>query len=86
MVSFVLMCFHLSYSTQFSTFEFDATFYEFIDHDWDSYFVFNPKDPRLKIYLEVYDSIVSILVCETLCSSSAASQIRWWVPTVLFFF
>ena len=51
-----------------------------------SYFVFNPKDSRSKIYLEVYDGIVSILNLETRCSSSAASQIQWWVPTVLFFF
>ena len=84
MVLFVLMCFQLSDSTQISTFEFDAIFHDFMD--WDSFFVFNLKDPRLKIYLEVYDNIVSILVCETRCSSSAASQIRWWVPTVLFFF
>ena len=53
--------------------------------DWDSYFVFNPKDSRSKIYVEVYDGIVSILNLETRCSSSAASQIQWWVPTVLFF-
>ena len=26
--------------------------------DWDSYFVFNPKDSRLKIYVEVYDNCV----------------------------
>ena len=45
---------------------------------WDNYFVFNPKDPRLKIYVEVYDGIVSILNFETHCSSSAASQIQWW--------
>ena len=52
--------------------------------DWGSYFVFNPKDPTLKNYVEVYDDIVSILNFETRCSSSAASQIQWWVPTVLF--
>ena len=78
--------------------------------DWDSYFVFNPKDSRLKIY--VFDRwtlwigivilsliqkiqdwkfmlrfiIVSVLNLETRCSSSAASQIQWWVQTVLFFF
>ena len=50
---------------------------------WDSYFVFNP---RSKIYVEVYDGIVLILNLETLSSSSAASQIQWWVPAVLFFF
>ena len=44
--------------------------------DWDSYFVLNPKDPRLKIHFEVYDGIVSILNFETLCSSLAASQIK----------
>ena len=27
---------------------------------WDSYFVFIPKDPRSKIYVEVYDGIVLI--------------------------
>ena len=53
---------------------------------WDSYFVFNPKDSRSKIYVEVYDGIVLILNLETHCSSSAALQIQWWVPTVLFFF
>ena len=53
--------------------------------DWDSYFVFHPKDLRSKIYVEVYDGIVSIVNLETRCSSSAASQIQWWVPTVLFF-
>ena len=26
--------------------------------DWGSSFVFNPKDPRLKIFVEVYDGIV----------------------------
>ena len=25
--------------------------------DWDSYFVFNPKDSRLKIYVEVYNCV-----------------------------
>ena len=40
--------------------------------DWDSYFVFNPKDPTSKIYVEVDDGIVSILNLETCCSSSAA--------------
>ena len=25
--------------------------------DWDSYCVFNPNDPRLKIYVEVYNDI-----------------------------
>ena len=44
--------------------------------DWDSYFVFNPKDPRLNICVEVYDGLVSILNFETRCSSSAASQIQ----------
>ena len=53
--------------------------------DRDSYFVFNPKDSKSKFYVEVYDGIVSILNSETRCSSSDASQIRWWVPTVLFF-
>ena len=46
--------------------------------DWDSYFVFNPKDSRSKFYVEVNDGIVSILNLETRCSSSAASQIQWW--------
>ena len=34
---------------------------------WDSYFVFNPKDSRSKIYVEVYDGIVLILNLETHC-------------------
>ena len=42
--------------------------------DWDSYFVFSPKDSRSKVYVEVYDGIVSILNLETRCSSSAASR------------
>ena len=54
--------------------------------DWDTYFVFNPKDSRLKNCVEVYDGTVSILNSETRCSSLAASQIQWWVPTVLFSF
>ena len=36
--------------------------------DWDTgdiFFVFNPKDLRLKIYVEVYDDIVLILNFET---------------------
>ena len=44
------------------------------------FFVFNSKDPRLQIHVEVYDAIVPILNFETHCSSSAASksQIQWW--------
>ena len=38
----------------------------------DSYFVSNPKYPRVKSYVEVYDGIVSILNFETHSSSSAA--------------
>ena len=41
--------------------------------DWDSNFVFYPKDQRLKIY----DGVVLILNFETHSSSSAASQIQW---------
>ncbi len=29
---------------------------------------------------------VSILDVETRCSNSAASLVRWWVPTILLFF
>ena len=54
--------------------------------DWDSHFVFNPIDLRLKIDVEVYDGIVSILNLKTRCSNSAASLFQWWVPAVLFFF
>ena len=54
--------------------------------DWDSHFVFNPIDLRLKIDVEVYDGIMSILNLKTRCSNSAASLFQWWVPTVLFFF
>ena len=54
--------------------------------DWDSYFVLYPKDSRSIIYVEVFDGVVSILNLESHCSSSAASQIQWWVPTMLFFF
>ena len=48
--------------------------------------VLNPEDPRLNSFVGVYDGTVSILNFEARCSSSAASQIQWWVPTVLFFF
>ena len=54
--------------------------------DWDNYFVFNPKNLRLKFMLGVYDGIVLNLNLETRCSKSAASLIQWWVQTVLFFF
>ena len=54
--------------------------------DWDSYFVFNPKNLRLKFCVGVYDGIVSNLNFETRCSKSAASLIQWWVQAVLFFF
>ena len=38
---------------------------------------------RSKFYVVVYDGIVSNLNWETRCSSSAASQIQWWVPTMV---
>ena len=66
-----------------STFEFDAVRFNgviFLSMDfmhWDTYFVFNPKDSRSKIYVEVYDGVVPILNLETRCSSSATSQIQW---------
>ena len=41
--------------------------------DWDSYFVFDPKDPRVKNYVEVYDGSVLILNFETHSSNLAAS-------------
>ena len=41
--------------------------------DWDNYFVFNPKNLRLKFMLGVYDGIVSNFNFETRCSKSAAS-------------
>ena len=47
--------------------------------------LFNPKDSRSKIYVEVWDDIVSILNLEMRCMSSAALHIQCWVPTVLFF-
>ena len=46
----------------------------------------NSADPGLEIYVVVCDGLVSILNFETCCSSSAAWQIQWWVPTVLLFF
>ena len=55
--------------------------------DSEIYFVFNPKDPRLKICVELYDGIVSMFIFfGTCCSSLAASQIQWLVPTALFSF
>ena len=50
--------------------------------EWDSNFVFYPKGSKLGIY---YDCIVTILNFEKSCLSSVASQIQWWVLTVLFF-
>ena len=50
---------------------------------WDSYFVFIPKDPRSKIYVEVYDGIVLIWIWKRVAQ---ALQIQWWVRTVMFFF
>ena len=45
--------------------------------DSEIYFVFNPKDPRLKICVELYDGIVSMFIFfGTCCSSLAASQIQ----------
>ena len=38
--------------------------------DRDSYFVFNPKDSRSKIYVKIYNGFVSILNLETHFSSS----------------
>ena len=54
--------------------------------DWDSYFVFIPKDSKLKKFVKVCDGIVSILNLEMCCLSSASLQIQSWVSTVLFFF
>ena len=81
-----------------STFEFNTvwfvsfstwSFWSMDFMDWDSYFVFNPKNLRLKFMLGVYDGIdgiVSNLNFETRCLKSAASLIQWWVQAVLFFF
>ena len=44
----------------------------------NNYFVFKHKDPRSKIYVEVYDDIVWILMFETLLADSMVLQ------TVLF--
>ena len=82
----MLMCFQLSTWTQFDSWTLQHSFLSMDILDWDSYFVFNPRDPRLKIYVEVDNGIVLILNFEMCCSRLAASQIQWWVPTVLFFF
>ena len=50
--------------------------------DCDSYFVFDPKDSRLEIFVVDDDDIVSTLNTE---SSSAASQIQWWWTALIFF-
>ena len=59
-----------------------------MDGIYGQLFVFNHNDQRLKMYVEVYDGIVSILNFERHSSSSAALQIQWWSlgPTVLSFF
>ena len=46
--------------------------------DWDNYFVINPNDPRLKIYVEVMMVLFQfqVLNFEMHCLSSAASQIQ----------
>ena len=79
-ISFVLMCFQRSliHVLQKNS---STEFFLFMDSsmDWDSHFVFTRDDPRSKIYVEVYDGIVSILIFETRCSSSDAFQIQWWV-------
>ena len=79
-VSFVLMCFQHSLIHELQK-NSSTEFFLFMDSsmDWDSHFVFTCDDPRSKIYVEVYDGIVSILIFETRCSSSDALQIQWWV-------
>ena len=79
-VSFVLMCFQRSLIHELQK-NSSTEFFLFMDSsmDWDSHFVFTCDDPRSKIYVEVYDGIVSILIFETRCSSSDALQIQWWV-------
>ena len=75
-----------------STFEFDAVwcmnFSTEIFYPWSLWigtvvFVHNFEFPRMKNYVEDFYGVVSILNFETRCSSSAASQIQWWVRTVL---
>ena len=80
------MCFQLSNLKQFDSWTFQQSF--FMDGIYGQLFVFNPNDQRLKMYVEVYDGIVSILNFERHSSSSAALQIQWWSlgPTVLSFF
>ena len=55
--------------------------------DWDSYFVFNPKDLRRRYskLCWVYNGTVLFLNLEKRCSTSAAAQIQLWVHTVQFF-
>ena len=48
----------------------------------NSYFVFDPKDSRLEIFVVDDEDIVSTLNTE---SSSAASQIQWWWTALIFF-
>ena len=54
--------------------------------DWDTNLVFNPRNPRLEIYVVVYDGLFWILNFKVRFSSCAASQIQCWFPTMLFFF
>ena len=54
--------------------------------DWDTYFFFNPKDPRSKCCVGRYNGMVRDLNFEIRCSSLDASLIQWWVPTLPFFF
>ena len=51
--------------------------------DQVKYFLFNPKDPRLKINVEVYDGIVLILNFETHCLSllgAPPAYVLAWLP------
>ena len=78
--------FNFTNSTQFDNELVNGVFLSMDLVTWDSYFVLNSKDSRLKNYVEVYDGIVSSLNFETHCQTSAASPIQWWVPRVLLFF
>ena len=80
------MCFQLSNLTQFDSWAFQQSFFD----RWTlwigtvMFFVFNPKDQRLKnLCWSIWSYYVNF---ETRCSSLDASLIEWWVPTVLLFF
>ena len=47
--------------------------------DFDHFFVFNPKNSKIKTCCGVYDVFISILNLQTRCFDSAASLVQCWL-------